>query len=110
MTQTNQLPGQPEKVAESGGTDGRSAGWIVPDHVIFHKLGEDVLVANLDTGMYHTLNSTAARIWELLQDHDSAEEIARQLDTEYEADMSLLPTVVSFCRQMQEKGLVEAGA
>jgi hypothetical protein len=44
--------------------------------------GETVMLA-LDTGLYHSLEGVAARIWELLETPSSAEETARVIAGQY---------------------------
>lgn len=63
---------------------------IDPD-VVSEKLGGEIVLVQLETGKIHHTNETGSRVWELLQQGRSVDEILNILHGEYPAS----PTVVS---------------
>lgn len=56
-----------------------------PD-VQWRRVGDEILIVHSSLKQYHVLNSVAARIWELLQDGRSVEQIANEVAAEYSGD------------------------
>ena len=44
----------------------------VPDGIVFQSLQDELVLLNLQTGVYFGLNEVGARIWQLIQAHQSA--------------------------------------
>jgi Coenzyme PQQ synthesis protein D (PqqD) len=55
------------------------------DEVVARRMGEAVVLIHLGTNRIYELNATGARIWELLAEGRSVEEIEEALSTEFEA-------------------------
>jgi PqqD family protein of HPr-rel-A system len=74
----------------------------------FQRMDEDTLVVDARTREVHLLNETAARIWDLLGEPSSAEDLARALADEYEGatpeDMRV--EVEGFLADLGAKGLL----
>lgn len=52
--------------------------------VVFRDLGGEAVLLNLKTGIYFGLDPVGTRIWHLIQDHRSFQEIRDALTEEYE--------------------------
>lgn len=50
------------------------------------ELGEDAVILNLKTGIYHGLDAVGARIWHLLQEPRTVNDILNILLEEYEIE------------------------
>jgi hypothetical protein len=44
----------------------------IPDGVVFQHLQDELVLLNLETGVYYGLNSVGARIWQLIRIHPDA--------------------------------------
>ena len=53
--------------------------------VVARRMGDAVVLIHLGTNRIYELNATGARIWELLVEGRSVEEIEKTLSTEFEA-------------------------
>jgi hypothetical protein len=59
-------------------------------NVIFRRLGDEIVLFNLETDRFYELNGTAARFWELLSaSHDVARARDQMLD-EFDVDQEQL--------------------
>lgn len=52
----------------------------------FSKIDDEVVMLSLKTGEYYALNSVASRIWELIEERKTVNEITDQLEGEFEVD------------------------
>jgi hypothetical protein len=85
-----------------------SASVRVPQHVVHRVFPNETVVLNLQTGVYHGLNPTGARMLEELERASNVREAAAALAGEYghpveevEADLC------GFCTEMLDRGLIE---
>ena len=80
----------------------------VPDHVVYRDFGDETVILNLDTGMYHGLNATAAAMVAALGESDSvgaaADRVAGDLGQPREVIES---DILDLCRALSERGLIE---
>ena len=89
-------------------TPNRSGLATVPDDVILQELGDEIVLANLESGDYFALNEVAARTWVLLRDASSLDDVVSALLDEYEIDKTTLATDVSnLVKQFEENGLLQ---
>lgn len=80
----------------------------IPPDVILQELGDDMVLANLDTGVYFALNEVAARTWALLRDCSTLDAVFDALLDEYEVDEATLRSdVESLLKQFEEYGLMQ---
>ncbi len=82
---------------------------VVPSHVVYRSFEGETLLLNVESGEYHGLNETAARMLELMSDDAVTlrSSIAR-LAEEYNVDASEIePDLVEFCRALADRGLLE---
>ncbi len=77
--------------------------------LVFTQLDDtEAVLLHLDTKRYYTLNETGTRIWELLQQSRSAQEIALALQDNYAlTDEEALPLLLAFVDELQQEGLVQ---
>jgi hypothetical protein len=62
----------------------------VNPNVVAQRVEDQLVVVNLETNRIFALNSTAARLWELLSDGRTGSEIHAELSKEYAVDGSAL--------------------
>jgi hypothetical protein len=75
--------------------------------IISRMLDGEAVILDLTSGEYFGLNETGARIWELLEQHDS-DEIARMLSQEFDvARDEAAAAVDGLIQQLLDKKLVE---
>ena len=81
---------------------------VVPEHVVYRTFGNEAVVVNLQSGKYHGLNPTAARMLDALSRTPTVElaahDVASALGVEEQrvrCDMSHL------CKALEERGLLE---
>jgi predicted RNA methylase len=58
----------------------------VSDRVLARRVGDEVLLLDLSSGVYHVLNETAARMWALLANGDGIASVAATVALEYDVD------------------------
>ena len=76
-------------------------------HVYAIASGDKIIMLDLDSDHYLSLNDTGKRIWELLTDGKTGQQIVEQLTQEYEVDTRTLEQdVVNLLQQLLEMGLV----
>lgn len=77
--------------------------------LVFTQLDDtEAVLLHLDTKRYYTLNETGTRIWELLQQSRSAQEIALALQDNYAlTDQEALPLLLAFVDELLQEGLVQ---
>ncbi len=80
--------------------------------LVFTRLDDtEAVLLHLDTKRYYTLNETGTRIWELLQQSRSAQEIGQALQGDYAiTDEEAMPLLLAFVDELQQEGLVQASA
>ena len=62
------------------------ANFKVNPNVVAQRVDDQIVLVNLETNRIFALNSTGARLWELLSDGRSAGEIHAELSKEYAVD------------------------
>ena len=80
----------------------------LPDHVVYRDFGDETVILNLDSGMYHGLNSTAAAMVERLGDSDSVGDAVDRLSADFQQPRERVERdVIDLCRTLGERGLIE---
>jgi Coenzyme PQQ synthesis protein D (PqqD) len=83
----------------------------IPEHVVFRAFAQETVVLNLLTGKYHGLDPVGGRLIELLPRAATLRAAALQIAEEYNRPVEEVEAdVVEFCRDLQERGLVDFGA
>ena len=78
--------------------------------VISEPMDEEMVVINLDSGCYFSLNKTAARLWNHLEQGCSVNQAARQMAWFYgSGEVPILNDVTSFIERLMEEGLIRSG-
>src|SRR5437867_10897041 len=62
---------------------------INPD-VTFRELDGEIVILNLETGIYFGLDAVGARTWRLIEDHGSLGVVCEALRSQYDAASTLL--------------------
>jgi len=80
------------------------------DDVLFQELQGESVLLNLKTGMYFGLNPIGTRIWQLLQEDQSLDQIVGTLLDEYEVSQEQLTqdVLVLVGQLVKQELLVEA--
>lgn len=84
--------------------------WIrrAPGAPLFSPLDDEMLGLNTETGLAFSLNPSAKRVWELIEDWISVESVCAQLQREYDVESSRCVTDTSdLLDRLTEAGLVE---
>ena len=85
----------------------RTRSLAVNESVVAAELDEEMVLLNVETGIYYGLDPVGTRIWSLLADGAVEDEIVARLGDEYEADPSQIRAdVVGFVGALMAKGLV----
>ena len=83
----------------------------IPDDVVFRDLAGEAVLLNLSAGTYYGLDAVGTRIWHLLADHGTTEEIVKTLLDEFEVEENQLRRDVDdLIRQLIDKGLLKTDA
>lgn len=83
------------------------AKFCVADRVLSRRVGDEVLVLHLSSGVYHVLNETAARVWALLENGGGIASIAATVASEYDVDPeSAADDVRTLVARLEEEKLV----
>lgn len=56
----------------------------VPEHVMARQLGDDCIILDMATGTYFGLDAVGSRVWQLLTETGSLEQISERLAREYD--------------------------
>jgi hypothetical protein len=76
--------------------------------VIAQPSGESLVLFQMESGKYFSLNESGARIWECCDGSRTAEEITDLLMEEYDASPQVSNDVTILLQQLVEKGLLKA--
>src|SRR5262249_7273133 len=83
---------------------------IDPD-VTFRELGGEIVILNLETGVYFGLDQVGARIWRLIEDHGSLGTVLAVLRSEYDAAPAVLEhDLLELVDDLCAKGLTHVAA
>lgn len=79
---------------------------ITPE-VACQKVGEEIVLLHLETGIYYGLDPVGARVWELLVLSGTLQNVLEVLETEYEVDAGTLERdVTRLLEELLTQGLV----
>ncbi|HEU4886611.1 MAG TPA: HPr-rel-A system PqqD family peptide chaperone [Thermoanaerobaculia bacterium] len=92
----------PAKAIVSG-----DATFQVAERVLSRRVGDEVLLFHLSSGVYHVLNQTAARVWTLLENGGGVARIIETVASEYDVDpQSAAKDVNTLVARLQEQHLI----
>jgi len=79
----------------------------VPEHVVYRDFADQTVILNLDSGMYHGLNATAAKMLETLEQRASVDEAVESLAAEFDQPRDVIERdVLALCQTLGERGLI----
>lgn len=80
----------------------------VPEHVVYRDFPEQTVALNLQTGRYHGLNETAARMLDALREEPTVATAAERLAREWDVAAGvLLADLLELCESLERRGLLE---
>jgi hypothetical protein len=80
----------------------------VPRQVVYRSFPGETVVLNLDTGQYHGLNPTAARMLEQLESSDNVAEALAALTSEFEVPVAEIERDLrELCAALLDRRLIE---
>jgi hypothetical protein len=95
---------------QTPGGDTRNQRVFVPHKdVIARDMGGGSVLVHLGTNRIYETNATGARVWELVQEGRSRNEILAQLEAEFEVgEETLAKELDELLEQLSSEGLIEA--
>jgi hypothetical protein len=82
--------------------------YIQNKKVIQSKIGDEVVMLDMDSGFYFGLNSVASIIWGMLEKSTSFEEVINELMKEYNVDRQTCENDTrSFWDQLLERNIIK---
>lgn len=82
----------------------------INEAVVAAELDNEMVLLNVETGVYFGLDELGTRVWSLLVDGIDGEEIMRQLLDEYDVERNRLDAdVAEFLKSLHAKGLIAPG-
>ena len=78
------------------------------ENVVFRELQGELVLLNLDSGVYFGLNQMGTRIWQLLQERVTLQTVLDRLCQEYDVpETTCREDLLSFAAATIEKGLLK---
>jgi hypothetical protein len=82
---------------------------IAAPSVVTSSVGDELVLLDLDRGIYYGLNPTGARVWELLIEGSSTTEVIAKLAADHEVACAVVEKeVVRIVEELREKKLLSA--
>ena len=79
----------------------------IPQAVVYRSFAHETVVLNLDTGLYHGVNSTGGRMLDALAAVGSVRECAEILAHEYDCPLDeIRGDLCKFCEALVDRGLL----
>jgi coenzyme PQQ synthesis protein D (PqqD) len=80
----------------------------IPEHVVRRAFARETVALNLETGEYHGLNPTAARMLEEIARRGVVAHAVQPLSDEYGQPAEMIERdLVALCRALADRGLIE---
>jgi hypothetical protein len=96
-------------MASGAEPDTPTARVAVADDVVYEVLDGEAVVLDLTSGTYFALNSTATRLWQLVERDGDVEKILEMMRAEYEVDPAVLDRDLrTLVDDLRAKGLLRA--
>jgi hypothetical protein len=81
----------------------------IPDDVLFQKINEEMVLLDMQSGLYFGLNAVAARAWELLSQGQNMRQVCTGLQQEFDvAEAVLEADLRMWLEQLKERHLILA--
>ena len=79
----------------------------VAKDVIFRELDGEMVILNLESGMYFGLDPIGTRIWQLCETHSSLGAVLEAMQNEFDApDETLRTDLLALIDQLSSRGLI----
>ncbi|MEA2440589.1 MAG: hypothetical protein QOH76_2013 [Thermoleophilaceae bacterium] len=96
---------------DPGDTELLQARIRVPEHVVYRDFADETVILNLESGMYHGLNATAAKMLETLESGPSVQTSIDTLVEEFGQPREVIERdVLTLCRSLASRGLISHDA
>lgn len=83
----------------------------IPETVVFQTVDDELVLLDLDSGVYYGLDRVGARIWRLLAEHGEPRRALEALIAEYEvAPERAAADLVDLVAELEARGLVRTRA
>jgi len=83
----------------------------IPEHVIHQKVDEEMVLLNLETGIYHGLSRTGTRLWEFLLEDENLHSVFQKMLKEYDVSAEQLEEdILRLVQELETHKLVIVGA
>lgn len=80
---------------------------IVRDGVMFNRIGDEIVILDLDSGTYYGLDPVGSRLWELLSGGATLDDAIATMASEYDVDRETLERDLSvLLNELREKQLL----
>ena len=81
----------------------------VRDGVMFNRVGDEVVLLDLDSGTYFGLDAVGGRVWDLLTGSATIAETIETMLAEFDVERDTLERdVLRLVNELEEKGLISA--
>jgi hypothetical protein len=81
---------------------------VASGNQVSSELGDEVVIMDLATGVYHGLTSVGARAWSLIQQPTRVEAVRDRILAEYDVERSRCESdLQSLLGELEDKGLIE---
>jgi hypothetical protein len=78
---------------------------------IVSNMGEDKVMFSIQNGKYYNLGMVGGRVWELIEDPITIDQLIRSLMTEYDVEKSVCEEqVIGFLELLMKEGLIQSGS
>jgi hypothetical protein len=79
----------------------------IADDVIGEVLDGEAVLLHVKTGQYYTLNRSGTRIWQLIEQHGTLDQVKHALCAEFDVDLATAQTdVAELVARLESKGLL----
>lgn len=80
----------------------------VPEHVLARKVGGETVLLNLTSEQYYGLDGVGSRLWELIEEGMTFDEVIMTLVNEYDIDReTLMEDVQAVVSNLVRRGLLD---
>jgi len=79
-----------------------------PEDVLFHEVGGEAVILNLESGKYYGLDEVGTRMWALLSEYGAIEPVVNALLAEYEVEEEQLRSdLLKLINDLSSHGLLQ---
>ena len=79
----------------------------IPEQVIFREMGDEMVLLDLESGLYFGVDGVGQRIWETFAEGRNLEEAVAVVVAEYEVEEAQAQAdVIAFVRDLVDRGLL----